>query len=69
MPATTNHYCTGSVSAYAVTLPTLCLLVNIADVVKGSSGPRWLSEPPARLLFSNWTGATVRCSAEGEPRP
>ncbi|CAN7938015.1 unnamed protein product, partial [Ixodes hexagonus] len=32
-------------------------------------GPRWVLEPPARLLFSNWTGATVRCSAEGEPRP
>ncbi|XP_075735728.1 cell adhesion molecule Dscam1 [Rhipicephalus microplus] len=47
----------------------VCLLVNLADVVKGSSGPRWLSEPPARLLFSNWTGATVRCSAEGDPRP
>ncbi|KAH8024883.1 hypothetical protein HPB51_002053 [Rhipicephalus microplus] len=47
----------------------VCLLVNIADVVKGSSGPRWLSEPPARLLFSNWTGATVWCSAEGDPRP
>ncbi|KAH7969064.1 hypothetical protein HPB52_014181 [Rhipicephalus sanguineus] len=47
----------------------VCLLANLADVVKGSSGPRWLSEPPARLLFSNWTGATVRCSAEGDPRP
>ncbi|KAL1427606.1 hypothetical protein MTO96_017304 [Rhipicephalus appendiculatus] len=51
------------------TRAAVCLLANIADVVKGSSGPRWLSEPPARLLFSNWTGATVRCSAEGEPRP
>ncbi|KAH8024878.1 hypothetical protein HPB51_002048 [Rhipicephalus microplus] len=49
--------------------PAVCLLVNLVDIVKGSSGPRWLSEPPARLLFSNWTGATVRCSAEGDPRP
>ncbi|XP_075544678.1 cell adhesion molecule Dscam1-like [Dermacentor variabilis] len=48
---------------------TVCLLVNLPDVVKGSSGPRWLSEPPTWLLFSNWTGATMRCSADGDPRP
>ncbi|KAL3249798.1 hypothetical protein MRX96_055984 [Rhipicephalus microplus] len=46
----------------------VCLLVNIADVIKGSFRTRRLREPPARLLFSNWTGATVRCSAEGDPR-
>ncbi|KAG0429085.1 hypothetical protein HPB47_023973 [Ixodes persulcatus] len=38
-------------------------------ISEATEGPRWVTEPPARLLFSNWTGATVRCSADGEPRP
>ncbi|KAL3251284.1 hypothetical protein MRX96_055184, partial [Rhipicephalus microplus] len=45
------------------------VLVSQCDAAHGTSGPRWLNELPARLLFSNWTGATVRCLAEGEPRP
>ncbi|XP_037506499.1 Down syndrome cell adhesion molecule homolog [Rhipicephalus sanguineus] len=48
---------------------TLCVLASQCDAAHGTSGPRWLNELPARLLFSNWTGATVRCLAEGEPRP
>ncbi|CAN8026660.1 unnamed protein product, partial [Ixodes persulcatus] len=38
-------------------------------ISEATEGPRWVTEAPARLLFSNWTGATVRCSADGEPRP
>lgn len=45
------------------------MLASQCDATHGTSGPRWLNELPARLLFSNWTGATVRCLAEGEPRP
>ncbi|KAH8024887.1 hypothetical protein HPB51_002057 [Rhipicephalus microplus] len=48
---------------------TLGVLASRCDATHGTSGPRWLNELPARLLFSNWTGATVRCLAEGEPRP
>ncbi|XP_075544683.1 cell adhesion molecule Dscam1-like [Dermacentor variabilis] len=47
----------------------ICVLASQPDTAHGTSGPRWLNELPARLLFSNWTGATVRCSAEGDPRP
>ncbi|KAL1427617.1 hypothetical protein MTO96_017314 [Rhipicephalus appendiculatus] len=48
---------------------TLCVLASQCDATHGTSGPRWLNDLPSRLLFSNWTGATVRCLAEGEPRP
>lgn len=46
----------------------LCVLPE-PEAVLADSGPRWLSEPPPRLLFSNWTGASARCSAAGDPRP
>ncbi|CAG9136235.1 unnamed protein product [Plutella xylostella] len=32
-------------------------------------GPVWLLEPPARLVFSNSTGARVSCAAHGSPPP
>ncbi|XP_077518540.1 cell adhesion molecule Dscam1-like isoform X2 [Amblyomma americanum] len=49
----------------------LCIVAGLAGgaVVGSSGGPRWLSEPPGQLLFSNWTGASARCSADGDPRP
>ncbi|XP_028156315.1 Down syndrome cell adhesion molecule-like protein Dscam2 [Ostrinia furnacalis] len=49
---------------------TSALIILFAMGGEGQEhGPVFLLEPPARLVFSNGTGARVSCAAHGSPAP